>query len=176
MLVSDEEQLIVKNTVAINLLEVVGQGIDFPLRFTNSAQLGTVEQSNAGERIKDSLHLILATRIGERVMNPEFGSRLYELVFEPNDTVLQRLLVFYTAEAIKRWEKRVDLIKVTILDNLEDQSTVGINIQYNIRNSHIQGSYVYPFVREGMLTGDQYTGVEAEQMLHPGSVRGLSQR
>ena len=171
MLIDDEEQLIVKNSVAINLLEVVGEGIDFPLRFTNSGQVGTLERSNAGERIKDSIHLILATRIGERVMNPEFGSRLYELVFEPNDEVLQRLLIYYTAEAIKRWEKRVELVKVTILNDLQDQSTVGVYIQYNIRNSHIRGSYVYPFVREGMKTGDQYTGVEAERMLHPGSVR-----
>ncbi len=171
MLVSDEEQLIVKNSVAANLLEVIGQGIDFPLRFTNSAQIGTVERSNAGERIKDSIHLILATRIGERVMNPEFGSRLEELVFEPNDEILQRLLAFYTAEAIKRWEKRVELVRVTILDDLKDQNTVGIYIQYTIRNSHMQGSYVYPFVREGMLTGGQYTGVEARRMLHPGSVR-----
>ena len=171
MLVSDEEQLIVKNSVAINLLDVIGQGINFPLRFTNSSQVGVVEQSNAGERIKDSLHLILATRVGERVMNPEFGSRLYQLVFEPNDAVLQRLLVFYTVEAIKRWEKRVELVHVSILDDLTDQSTVGIHIQYTIRNSHVQGSYVYPFVREGMVTGDQYTGVEAERMLHPGSVR-----
>ena len=171
MLVSDEEQLIVKNTVAINLLEVVGQGIDFPFRFTYSGQVGTIEQSNAGERIKDSIHLILATRSGERPFNPEFGSRLQELVFEPNDEILQRLLSFYTAEALKRWEKRIELVQISIMDNLEDQSTVGIHIEYTIRNSHILGSYVYPFVREGMVTGDLYTGVEAHRMLHPGSIR-----
>lgn len=172
MLVSDEEQLIVKNSVQINLLEVVGQGIDFPLRFTNSAQVGSVEQSNAGERIKDSLHLILATRIGERPFNPEFGSRLQELVFEPNDAVLKRLLIFYTSEAIKRWDKRVELVQVVLLDDYnDDRNTVGIHIEYTIHNSHMKGSYVYPFVREGMPTGDLYTGIEAGRMLHPGSVR-----
>ena len=77
----DQEQLIVKNTVATNLLKVIGTGIDFPLRFVagnslggNSDPVGGVETSNAGERIRDSIHIILSTGIGERLHNPEFGS------------------------------------------------------------------------------------------------------
>jgi len=169
--IPDEEQLIAQETVAKNLLEVVGQGIDFPLRFDASKQIGSIPSSNAGERIKDSIHLILATRPGERPFNPEFGSRLPELVFEPNDEILQRLLVFYTAEALKRWEKRIKILVVTVIVNLDnDPNKIGVNIEYRIRNSHIRGSYVYPFVREGMLTSDLYTGVEADRMLNRGSV------
>jgi phage baseplate assembly protein W len=171
MPISEEEQLIAQNTVKTNLLEVIGQDIDFPLRFTDGNTVGIIPQSNAGERISDSIHLILATRIGERLFNPEFGSKLPDLVFEPNDAILKRLLVFYTSDALKRWEKRIEILNVAILDNLSsDGHTLGVHIQYRIRNSHIKGSYVYPFVREGAETGSLYTGVEATRMANRGQV------
>jgi len=37
-------------------------------------------------------------------MLPEFGSRLYELMFEPNDNILQQQLIDETKGAIARWE------------------------------------------------------------------------
>lgn len=171
MPISEEEQLIAKHTVATNLLEIIGQGIAFPFQFTSNKQVGVIRQSNAGERINDSIHIILSTRIGERPFNPEFGSRLPELVFEPNDAILARLLVFYTGEALKRWERRIEVLRVVILENYEDdRNQVGVQVEYTIRNSHIRGSYVYPFVREGMPTGDLYTGVEARRMSTSGMV------
>lgn len=168
---TDEEQRIAQQTVATNLLEVIGQGIAFPFQFTVSKQIGTILQSNAGERIADSIHIILSTRIGERPFNPEFGSRLPELVFEPNDEILHRLLLFYTSEALKRWERRIEVLRVVLLDNYnDDRSTIGVQVEYTIRNSHIRGSYVYPFVHEGMPTADLYTGVEARRMSTSGMV------
>lgn len=158
-------------TVEINLREVIGQGIDFPLRFISGAKVGSIEQSNAGERINDSIHLILATRPGERPFNPEFGSRLPHLVFEPNDAALQNLLRFYTEDALRRWEKRIEILSVTLLDEYnEDRNTIGIYIEYTIRNSHVAGSYVYPFVFGGMPTNDLYTGVEVSRMSQRGTL------
>ena len=103
--------------------------------------------------------------------NPEFGSRVPELVFEPNDEILKKLLNFYTVEALKRWEKRIDIISVVLLDNYQnDKSTVGVHIEYTIHNSHVKGSYVFPFVREGMPTDAMYTGVEQDRMMNAGSI------
>ncbi len=116
-LAEQRERAIVANTVATNILDIVGQGIDFPLRFDHKQQIGTVVTSNAGERINDSIHLILATRVGERLFNPEFGSRIPELVFEPNTTVLHRLLKMYTVGALERWEKRINILAVDTIEN-----------------------------------------------------------
>ena len=167
----DEQELAIQQALNTNMLEVIGNGIDFPFSFTSGHAVGVIEQSNAGERIRDSIHLILATIPGERPFNPEFGSRLYQLVFEPNDEILKRLLIHYTVEALRRWERRIQITQVYIIeDYYSDQNTLGIHIQYTIRNSHVEGSYVYPFVREGMETGDLYTGSEVERMKHPGSI------
>lgn len=160
-----EAEIRANQSVAKNLRDIIGQGIDFPIRFVRGGKVGTVELSNAGERIHDSIHLILATGIGERMFNPEFGSRLPELVFEPNDEILKRLLRIYTAEALARWERRIEVVEVILLDNYNDDgNTVGIRVTYTIRNSHIRGSYVFPFVREGSPTEDLYTGSEVQRM------------
>jgi len=169
-LIPEEEQLVAATTVSMNLLELIGNGIDFPLTFSISKKVGSVKESNAGERINDSIHLILETRIGERVFNPEFGSRLPELVFEPNDPILHRLLHLYTVEALNRWEKRIEIVQVTLSDNQEDYNEIGISISYRIRNSHIQGSFVYPFVLGGMPTSSLYTGIESRRLMEHGAL------
>jgi len=165
----DEEtkrQLAVQQTVHTNLVQIIGNGINFPMEFTTSKKIGTIKESNAGERISDSIHLILATRIGERPFNPEFGSRLPELVFEPLDDGLKELLRHYTVEALSRWEKRISIDQVALTEQYEgNPNAIGITIYYSIRNSHIRGSYVYPFTLGGMDTGEQYTGNEAGRML-----------
>ena len=167
----DEQERAIQNALNTNLLEIIGNGIDFPLSFDNASSVGRIQESNAGERIKDSIHVILGTVPGERPFNPEFGSRLYQLVFEPNDEILKRLLVHYTVEALERWEKRIEITQVYIIeDYYSDRNTLGIHIQYVIRNTHVEGSYVYPFVKEGMETGDLYTGSEVARMQHPGSI------
>lgn len=168
--ISEQEQLVANTTVSMNLLDLIGNGIDFPLAFTTSRKVGSIKESNAGKRINDSIHIILETRIGERVFNPEFGSRLPELVFEPNDPILHRLLHLYTVEALNRWEKRIEITQVVLLDNLEDRNQIGISISYRIRNSHIQGSYVYPFVFGGMPTSDLYTGIESRRLMEHGAL------
>jgi phage baseplate assembly protein W len=166
------QKLIVQQTVATNLLEIIGNGIDFPFRYTVDQKIGTIQESNAGERIKDSIHLILATRIGERPFNPEYGSRLPELVFEPMDDALKELLRYYTVDALSRWEKRIEIQQVNLEDHFSgDPNTIGISIYYTIRNSHIRGSYVYPFTLGGMNTENQYTGSESGRMLSKAEVR-----
>ena len=159
----------VDETLRRNLLTVIGQGVDFPIHTTEGKQ---IKMSNAMERINDSIHLILATTPGERLFNPEFGSRLRELLFEPNDDILHRLLKHYTAEALSRWEKRIKITAVQTTTPLDgDDNAIGVLIEYEVRNSHIKGSYVYPFVRDGMPTSGLYTGVEANYMNQKGSLR-----
>lgn len=75
---------------------------------------------HTGERVSGIAHLrqsiadILSTRIGTRVLNREYGSRLPSLIDAPvnADTSLE----FYaaTAEALHRWEPRFTLKNVRI--------------------------------------------------------------
>ena len=98
--------------------DFLGKGLRYPFRFqslSGGTQVSTAT-SREHEHIRESILQILGTRIGERFMNPEFGSRLKDLVFEQNDEVLKGLLRHYVIDAIKRWEKRVIITEVRFDD------------------------------------------------------------
>lgn len=100
--------------------------------------------------IKQSLHIILSTAPGERVMLPSFGCGLKSMVFE-NITettvteirdVIERAILFFESRI------QVDDIEVDIKDIYEGLIT--INLHYTIRSINTRSNMVYPFYfREG---------------------------
>lgn len=141
-----------------NVRRLIGRGLSFPFSFQGGKPKATT-QSDGIEKINQSIHQILATRTGERMFIPEFGSRLPDLVFEQNDEVLHNLLSFHTAEALRRWENRIEITTITIIDTplFRDNNQTGIQINYFIKKSHSIGSYVYPFQRGGLPLRDTVT-------------------
>lgn len=89
--------------------------------------------------VKQSIYQILDTRLGERVMLPEFGSRLPELLFEPIDGITIALARVYFIDAIKKWEPRVLLNAVAVNIN-PDQNKLEITASYVILNHGIEDS------------------------------------
>lgn len=106
------------------------------------------------------------------------NSRLPELVFEPDDVILEGKLRVWTADALRRWEKRITVTAIDFLDVSQlgvtqaeqlglspqvlaaarDTTVVGINLTYTVNRTYVQGSYVYPFVLGGMPMPDTVTG------------------
>ncbi len=130
-------------------LAFLGRGIHFPFR--SSERTGGTEESSDLDRIRESILQILETRPGERLMRPEFGSRVKDLVFEQNDAVLKGLLRFHITDAIKRWEKRVTVTNVSFDDSSEttDANRLLVRIAYRVIQSQVEGNMVFPFYREG---------------------------
>lgn len=62
--------------------------------------------------IETSIRRILTTPLGSRVLEPTFGSRLYELIDKRLNKKWQMLFVRYVYEAVDLWEPRVKLQKV----------------------------------------------------------------
>ncbi len=132
-------------------LDFLGKGLQFPFQFqrrSGGAQISTVT-SHEHAHIHESIRQILGTRPGERFMNPEFGSRLKDLVFEQNDEVLKGLVRHYVLDAIKRWEKRVVLTGVTFDDTPvnKDRNLLLVRIHYRVIESQCYGNLVYPFYK-----------------------------
>lgn len=119
----------------------LGQGWGFPLRLTVQ---GGIQTTAARVNIRESIHIILGTRLGERVYRPDFGSRLSELVFEPINSSTLTLIVVYVEEALRKWEPRI------LLDGVEAlpqplQGRVDIAIAYHPKETPDRHSLVYPF-------------------------------
>lgn len=121
-------------------LSYLGQGVAYPL----TVESGSFKLATAKQLIKGSITMILTTPIGSRYFNPSFGSRLYELLWEPNDLVLAASLRDFTADAISKWEKRIEIQDVSVVTAVD---AALILIVYRIKNSNELDSFVYPFVR-----------------------------
>lgn len=142
--------------------DFLGKGLRFPFAFqkrSGGAQVSTITSMDHAH-IHESILQILGTRPGERFMNPEFGSHVRDLVFEPNDAVLRGLLRHYLIDAIERWEKRVVVTDVSFDESPEavDSNTLYIRISYRVIDTQVEGNLVWPFCREEM-TGSSDAGV-----------------
>jgi len=129
-------------------LDFLGQGLKYPFQF--SERTGAPEQSSDLNRINESIVQILETRPGERLMRPDFGSRVKDLVFEQNDSILKGLLRFHIVDAITKWEKRIAVTDIAFDDSPEtaDRNTLLVRISYRVIKAQVLGNLVYPFYRD----------------------------
>ena len=78
---------------------------------------GLLHTQSDVEQIKSDLLILLLTSPGERVMLPEFGTDLRQLIFEPNDAVLEQRAIDIITQSIRTWEPRVVVEETTIMAN-----------------------------------------------------------
>ncbi len=127
--------------------EFLGRGLAFPLQVNPS---GGIALASGESDIQQAIRIILETAPGERVMRPEFGCRIHELVFAPHNEATEGLLKHYIEEALIRWEPRIKVqeIKVLPADPTQD-GVMLVEIKYLIKDIHDQRSIVYPFYLSG---------------------------
>jgi len=95
--------------------------------------------------IEQAIRIILNTSPGQRVMRPEFGCRLHELVFAPNNSQTAGLAERYVREALGRWEPRIDLEKVEVASDERNRARLLVSVTYRIKATLSSRSLVYPF-------------------------------
>ena len=79
-----------------------------------------VAMSQYEDNIYESIIIIPGTALGERVMRPDFGCQIHDLIFAPNNPNTHGLIIYYVREAIVKWEPRVqpNEIGVTVKDGV----------------------------------------------------------
>lgn len=80
-------------------------------------------------------------------MRPEFGSRLNELVFAPNNMSTATLIKSYMEEALREWEPRIEVEEITVTPS-SDQPLLEVAISYTVKSSNSKYNLVYPFFLE----------------------------
>lgn len=127
--------------------DFMGKGLGFPLGIDSES--GKFRVADDEELIKESILIILGTAKGERVMRPEFGCGIQELLFAPNNTVTATLMDVYIREALLKWEPRIEVISVHATPDENDDSRLNIEIGYRIKSTNSKKNLVYPFYLEG---------------------------
>ena len=96
-------------------------GITFPIR---DGRVGYFEQSTDNlTAYRMNITNLLRTRPGERRMNPTFGCRLWNVVFEPNDDFIAKKVENTIREDITQWIPGISVTSVDVKYLNDDQST-----------------------------------------------------
>jgi uncharacterized protein len=122
--------------------EFVGRGIAFPLRIDPTGGLAVVERER---EVQEAIRLILATAHGERPMRPEFGCRIHDYIFASPDLATRGRIAYEVAESLRRWEPRIDVHDVEVTSDLDERTTLYIDIAYSIRGTNDPRNLVFPF-------------------------------
>jgi uncharacterized protein len=128
----------------------LGRGWSFPPSFSReSATTSTVSEA---EDIQESLRILLSTAPGERIMVPQYGCALWQMVFERLDTTLLTRIQDVVRRAILHWEPRITTDRVDVRADSGVAGLVRIDITYTIRATNSRSNFVYPFyVNEGTI-------------------------
>lgn len=125
----------------------LGRGWSFPPRFIKGEN--TVEMSEAEFDIKESLIIILSTAVGERIMQPEFGSNVDKLLFEPLDKTFSTYITEQIRLAVLYFEPRITLDTVDYNPD-ELNGKIELTLNYTINGTNTRSNLVFPFyINEG---------------------------
>ncbi len=109
------------------------------------------------EDIRQSLEILLSTRLGERVMLPEYGCALDEMLFEPLTTTLKTYMRELIRTAILRFEPRIEPLAVELDDSGELEGRVLIKVEFRIRATNTRSNLVFPYFKNeatDLVNGD----------------------
>ncbi|SNS95189.1 hypothetical protein SAMN06309944_1499 [Micrococcales bacterium KH10] len=120
----------------------VGTGFAWPMTVDHT---GSIAMTNEREGLDDAIRVVLMTAPGERLMRPQFGCRIWDLVFEPITANLLGLIAQAVREALAQWEPRIEVEQVEPAQDDQDTGTVNIAIRYRVRATNDRRNLVYPF-------------------------------
>jgi len=100
-----------------------------------------VEPKDDDDVLKTSILMILLTNPGERVMLPEFGSGIMNLLFDPLDSETVAQIKARIAEAIAMWDDRI--------------AFVDFQVRINESNHQLECKVVFQNAKDPMATALQ---------------------
>jgi phage baseplate assembly protein W len=120
----------------------IGRGFAWPFGVDHT---GTIRLSEGVPDLDRSIQIVLMTAPGERLMRPEFGCRIWDLLFEPVTANLLGLISQAVRDALAQWEPRVVVEEVRPEPDADNTSLVRIRIVYRVRATNDRRNLVYPF-------------------------------
>jgi phage baseplate assembly protein W len=124
-------QKLVQDTAAFQDYAI---GITLPIQIGNTA----FNQSfTTKEQVSSNIKNLLLTKKGERLLQPNFGSGLQELLFDFNDDRLAIKIEEIITESITNWLPYVDIRQIDVAQSNEnkDRNQVEISITFGVANT-----------------------------------------
>jgi phage baseplate assembly protein W len=126
----------------------LGRGWAMPVAL--DPRTGLVSSVAYEEDIRQSILIVLETAPGERVMRPNFGCGIHDLVFAAVDSTTVQRIRSTVEEALRRCEARIDVLAVNVDEAATAEGQLLVEVEYRVRKTNQLGNLVFPFYfREG---------------------------
>lgn len=131
----------------------LGRGWAFPPRIDSYS--GQARMVEANSDIAESLRILMSTRPGERIMQPDYGCRLHEQVFETSDGATRASIETAIRQAILFYEPRITLHSVLVALDAWMEGKMSVTLEYTVDQTNSRANMVFPFYEdEGTLVSD----------------------
>ena len=120
----------------------IGRGFSWPMSVDHT---GSIALTDGAPDLDRSIQIVLMTAPGERLMRPQFGCRIWDLLFEPVTPNLLGLIAAAVRDALAQWEPRIEVEDVTPIADADDSALVRVGIGYRVRATNDRRNLVYPF-------------------------------
>jgi len=131
----------------------LGRGWAFPPGFERAR--GSARMVSAGADIDQSLTILFQTRPGERVMQPSYGCRLQDFVFEPMTAPTRAAIAAAIRRAILFHEPRILVEKIAVRARDWEEGRLHIHLNYKVKTTNTRHNVVFPFyLSEGTLIAE----------------------
>jgi uncharacterized protein len=124
------------------MTEIHGAGLAFPLGVDHR---GEIALAHGEDDIAQAITLILSTTPGERLMRPEFGCDLHDLVFDAIDAAMIGRMDLVIRAALDRWEPRIEVEAIDFDLSKAAFGQLLVTIVYRVRTTNDRRNLVYPF-------------------------------
>ena len=123
--------------------EFLGSGWKFPVRVDPTT--GGIDISEYEQDVREAIWIILSTARGERVMRPDFGCGIHDLVFAPINAATVGEVQNNVRESLINYEPRIEIINLDVSDEEAHNGKLLISIDYRVRTTNNEFNLVYPF-------------------------------
>lgn len=115
--------------MAIDEGQIFGRGVAFPPYLDSTGQWA---MSVGGQNVRESIQILLLTRLGERLMYPGYGSTLRKYLFAPNIAATRKSIEDAISASLALWEPRITVDSITVDADPSDPQAAIANIQYRL--------------------------------------------
>ena len=125
------DRKVVKDTKEFN---DYAYGITLPVQRGNTGYFN--QAFSSFEQAKSNLKNLLLTKKGERIMQPNFGTGLHELLFEQLDDTFETKLEDTITKNVNYWLPYINIkqIDIEMTDEMKDKNTANMKIEFTVGN------------------------------------------
>jgi hypothetical protein len=122
--------------------DFIGSGWAFPVGVDARGRIALARRERD---IEEAIRIILLTPPGQRPMRPEFGCRIHDLIFAPNDATAAGLAAYYVEDALAMWEPRIRVERVDVQPDPDADNRMLITVEYTVKATYDRRALVFPF-------------------------------